>query len=301
MNERQLQSFLLAAQMGSFSKAADRCYISPSALIGQINLLEKDLGFPLFDRGYHGNTLTPAGKVFYDAAEEILSRYHAAVQEGRRLTASIEPVLTVACPYEQFPDFLTQAYQNCLERFPLRKVSFLHASFDSQFDVVRSGSAQISFTAEPEAQFVKELSFTPLVADTYSFCMSHTHPLSTCRKITPELLKPYHVLCGRYSYLKLPFSEQLARYGIKSEVVEEHYSIEFRLQALSAQDIFVIHSLWNKPYEQMCRVISSAIPAGDVGYISKGVLSAEAASFVELCKEAIHGRHLLSGLSDGQR
>ena len=64
MNERQLKSFLLAADLKSFSKAAENSFISASALIGQINLLEKDIGFPLFDRTYHGISLTPSGQVF---------------------------------------------------------------------------------------------------------------------------------------------------------------------------------------------------------------------------------------------
>ena len=61
MNERQLKSFILATELKSFSKAADSSFISTSALIGQINLLEKDIGFSLFHRTYHGIALTPSG------------------------------------------------------------------------------------------------------------------------------------------------------------------------------------------------------------------------------------------------
>ena len=131
MNERQLKSFLLAAELKSFSKAAESSFISTSALIGQINLLEKDLGFPLFNRSYHGITLSPSGKVFYSAAKDILDRYETAVREGRALSISESPSLSVSCPYEQFPEFLTDAYLDCQSRFPMISVSFIHSSFET--------------------------------------------------------------------------------------------------------------------------------------------------------------------------
>ena len=41
MNERQLESFISAADQKSFSKAAEASFISTPALVQQINLLEK--------------------------------------------------------------------------------------------------------------------------------------------------------------------------------------------------------------------------------------------------------------------
>ena len=39
-----LDTFLMSADCGSFTKAADRLYISPTAVMKQINTLEKQLG-----------------------------------------------------------------------------------------------------------------------------------------------------------------------------------------------------------------------------------------------------------------
>ncbi len=61
----QLETFIRAANLKSFSKAAESLYMSPTAVIKQINLLEKELGFPLFFRSPRGLILTDAGKSLY--------------------------------------------------------------------------------------------------------------------------------------------------------------------------------------------------------------------------------------------
>ena len=62
MYNRQLDTFLKVAELGSFSKAAEALYITPSAVIQQINNLEQSLQVNLFIRTKRGTHLTPAGE-----------------------------------------------------------------------------------------------------------------------------------------------------------------------------------------------------------------------------------------------
>ena len=59
MYNHQLDTFLKTADAGSFGKAAAELYITPPAVIQQINLLEDVCGFKLFERSNHGVRLTP--------------------------------------------------------------------------------------------------------------------------------------------------------------------------------------------------------------------------------------------------
>lgn len=68
----QLDTFLRVADAGSFSKAAEEMYITPTAVIKQINLLEGSLGVMLFICTHRGLHLTEAGKVFYQDAQYIV-------------------------------------------------------------------------------------------------------------------------------------------------------------------------------------------------------------------------------------
>ncbi len=62
MYNPQLETFLCVVESGSFSKAAEKLYISAPAVIKQINSLESSLGLQLFDRSHRGLKVTPAGK-----------------------------------------------------------------------------------------------------------------------------------------------------------------------------------------------------------------------------------------------
>lgn len=72
MYDPQLETFIAAADAGSFSKAAEILYITPTAVIKQINLLERDLDLRLFERSFRGLTLTKAGQSLYNDAKYII-------------------------------------------------------------------------------------------------------------------------------------------------------------------------------------------------------------------------------------
>lgn len=87
MYDRHLDNFLLVADCGSFSKAAEKAYISPNAIIQQINLLESDLGVTLFTRTNHGVKLTQAGTSIYHDAKRIIALSRQAMEKARQLEA----------------------------------------------------------------------------------------------------------------------------------------------------------------------------------------------------------------------
>lgn len=72
MYNPQLETFLRVADAGSFNKAAEQAYITPTAVIKQINLLEDSLGVKLFDRSNRGLRLTRAGKSLYQDTKYII-------------------------------------------------------------------------------------------------------------------------------------------------------------------------------------------------------------------------------------
>ena len=61
MYNPQLETFLRVADAGSFNKAAEAVFVTPTAVIKQINLLEAELDVQLFERTHRGLTLTKAG------------------------------------------------------------------------------------------------------------------------------------------------------------------------------------------------------------------------------------------------
>lgn len=80
----QLDTFICVADAGSFNRAAERLFISPPAVIKQINLLEEKLGLQLFVRTHRGLTLTAAGKSLYNDAKYVVQYCRDAVERARK-------------------------------------------------------------------------------------------------------------------------------------------------------------------------------------------------------------------------
>lgn len=83
MYNPQLETFIRMANSGSFSKAADEAFITPTAVIKQINILEGDLVLQLFVRTPRGITLTEYGKSLYKDAKYIIQYSKESVERAK--------------------------------------------------------------------------------------------------------------------------------------------------------------------------------------------------------------------------
>ena len=93
MYNHQPDTFIKTADLGSFGKAGEALYISSTAVIQQMNLLENLCGFKLFVRPDHGVKLTPAGRSLYEDAKTLIHFSEDALQKARLLAASSESTL----------------------------------------------------------------------------------------------------------------------------------------------------------------------------------------------------------------
>ena len=81
MYNPQLETFMCVVESGSFSKAAEKLYISSPAVIKQINSLEASLGVQLFSRTHRGLVVTEAGKSIYNDSKYIIGYCKDSVSE----------------------------------------------------------------------------------------------------------------------------------------------------------------------------------------------------------------------------
>lgn len=83
MLNSHLDTFVLVADEGSFSKAAEKLYISTTAVIKQINTLEESLGFKLFNRSFKGVALTESGKSLYSDSKYIIKYMSNSINRAK--------------------------------------------------------------------------------------------------------------------------------------------------------------------------------------------------------------------------
>lgn len=71
---RQIKYFVTVVDTGSFTEAAEECFISQSAISQQILSLEKELGVQLLVRSTRRFTLTEPGKYLTATAKNCLAK-----------------------------------------------------------------------------------------------------------------------------------------------------------------------------------------------------------------------------------
>lgn len=94
----QLSLFLDVLETGSFSAAARRHPLTPSAVARRIDALERSLGSSLFSRSTHAVRATSAGLAFAERARRILAELHLARAEAVSLSSAPEGVIRIDAP-----------------------------------------------------------------------------------------------------------------------------------------------------------------------------------------------------------
>ncbi|MCS0503372.1 LysR family transcriptional regulator [Ancylobacter mangrovi] len=96
-----LATFVDVVRAGSFSGAARRRAVTPSAIVRQIDALEEDLGVALFIRSTRALTLTDAGQRLHERAQRHLDELADTHAEVAAFAGSVSGTLRIAC----FPTF----------------------------------------------------------------------------------------------------------------------------------------------------------------------------------------------------
>ena len=95
MNLNQLEYFVSAAETLNFTRAAEKHFISQTAMTQQIRALEQTVGVPLFIRDKHHVELTTAGRIYLNEARTILERSEEALRLARLAAEGTQGELTL--------------------------------------------------------------------------------------------------------------------------------------------------------------------------------------------------------------
>jgi LysR family nitrogen assimilation transcriptional regulator len=96
MELKQLRAFLAVAETGNMTRAADVLHLVQPAISRHIQLLEADVGAPLFERERYGMVLTEAGRTMAEYARRAmleLDRARAVI--GEAATAGVSGLVTL--------------------------------------------------------------------------------------------------------------------------------------------------------------------------------------------------------------
>ncbi|MBQ9552764.1 MAG: LysR family transcriptional regulator [Clostridia bacterium] len=149
MNLNQLEYFVAVAETLNFTRAAERCYISQTAMTQQIRSLEKSIGVPLFDRDSHHVQLTAAGSAYLNEARAILSRSNEAIRIARLADEGVSGELTLGFisgyGHSDFIPILRRFRQSC----PGIQTTLLRGNSSVLTDHLVNQRCDFAFTISP--------------------------------------------------------------------------------------------------------------------------------------------------------
>lgn len=99
MYDRQLLTFVRVAETGSLTQAAEKLYITPAAVMKQMNALEARLELRLIERSNQGVRLTRAGEYLYGEALKLIAASDAAVERAREIQSREGRVIRVGSSF----------------------------------------------------------------------------------------------------------------------------------------------------------------------------------------------------------
>lgn len=83
MYDRRIDALLAARELGSFTRAAERLHVSPTALIKQVTGFEQEYGVTVFERTHRGVVPTVAGSRLLEDARDIRRQATEAIERAR--------------------------------------------------------------------------------------------------------------------------------------------------------------------------------------------------------------------------
>lgn len=95
MGLERLTYFIDAVDLASFTAAAQKNFVSQTAISKQMKNLEEEIGAPLFHRENNRVTVTSAGRQFYNHAKQLITNYEQAVQLAHAVGATDKQTLTI--------------------------------------------------------------------------------------------------------------------------------------------------------------------------------------------------------------
>jgi LysR family hydrogen peroxide-inducible transcriptional activator len=181
MELHQLRYFLAVVREKSFTRAADRLYITQPSLSEQIRKLEGELGSPLFERLGRSLVLTNAGEALLPHAERALQE----VEHARRRIQEVQGLVRGRISIGSLPsaaNLLLRRLAEFRRAHPGVRIQLHEADSSPTIeDGVHSGEFDLGLIRFPGRR--QDLGARLLLEEPLVLVTDHDHPLASLRSV----------------------------------------------------------------------------------------------------------------------
>ncbi len=193
MDITALQVFLAVAETGSFSRAAERVFLTQPAVSKRIAALESQLGTRLFDRIGRRIQLTPAGQALLTHARVILNDIADAKRRIANLSGEIGGRLGLGTSHHIGLHRLPPALKRFHRDYPGVHLDLRFMDSEAACGAVERGELELAIVTLPTAPRAP-LNLVPVWDDPLEIVVGNRHPLATQRRIDATALLRYQAV-----------------------------------------------------------------------------------------------------------
>jgi DNA-binding transcriptional LysR family regulator len=184
MEDHRLKAFCLIVETKSFSKAAEAKTMTQSAMSHLIKNLEHELGVKLLTREAKAVTPTPAGRLFYDYAKEILDLYKKMENDVYGLVHKVKGPLAIGASPTVATYFLPQVFYSFSKTYPEVQIKVSVSNTESVINSLCEGIIDIGIVEGiPQKTTIHR---EEIAEDEMVIIASDENPLSTKKPLTPR-------------------------------------------------------------------------------------------------------------------
>ena len=259
MYNPQLDTFICVVEAGSFSKAADKLYISPPAVIKQINSLENNLGVQLFARTHRGLVVTAAGESLYQDAKYMVNYSKEAIERAKEAGNDEDDVIRVGISPMTPPQVFVELWPRIQEQYP--NVKFKLVPFENTPENAREILANLGQNIDVIAGIFDETMLelrkcngVELSREPFCVAVALHHRLAGKKVLTPEDLKGERLLMMRKGwscYVDALRAELTEKYPEITIADFDFYNVDIFNRCENSNDMLLAIKSWESVHPLM--------------------------------------------------
>lgn len=218
MDIAALQSFLAVAETGSFSRAAERVFLTQPAVSKRIAGLESQLGARLFDRIGKRVQLTPAGTALHERAHRLLRDLDEVKRSIADLSGTIAGELRLATSHHIGLHRLPEPLKRFHASYPAVRLDLRFMDSEQACNEVARGEIELAIVTLPPS-LETPLRATRVWSDPLDIVVARHHPLARAQAVqVKDLAAVPAILPGPGTYTREIILKALGAWRAKIDI-----------------------------------------------------------------------------------
>ena len=296
MDTKQIEYIIKIAEENNITRAANKLFITQSALNQQLIKLEKELGTPLFHRSRTNWHLTEAGEVYVENAKEMLRIKRDTYQRINDLTMGRCGHLSVGFTAGRGITMFTSAYSVFHQLYPNIIIEPKEGIVRNLQKLISQGDLDIGFLTLTDADRTDDI-YETIYTEELFVAVPSGHPIAKCAPTEPNTYatldiralqyEPF-VLMDKHSTMRTMINQIFSEAGFEPQILFEtgnNHTIISMIQSSMSCGILTYYYVKSIPPGITCFRLPSR-PTWDftASYKKGRYLSDAARCFIDLMK-----------------